>query len=128
MPDWLKTHYLFSIHFTSRSQHAKNKQCKTNKKAQVLWGETYHFYENQLENPDVLGNLVTVSGELKNHYNDLSKTIDVIKRIGMIPVDRISMSDYLIVYDDNDKNRLLNIFKHPYLGKISVLERYTCTL
>ncbi len=99
--------------FAKRSGGSKPKS-----ECQILWGETYREHLPLLEREESIGNIVTISSKLKEDMEVITNTINTIKKNNLVAYDKISGSDILVAYDEDDKQRLLNMFKHPYNGKI----------
>ena len=85
---------------------------------QVMWGELYRKHEPLLEDPNSIGKFVTVSGEMKEHHKELVNLIKLIEDNGYVAYDRINGSDFLVVFDEKNKEQLASGLKHPYAGKI----------
>lgn len=106
----------------AREQGRKNKVKRD--EGQVLWGELYRKHESLLEDPNSIGKFVTVSGEMKENHEELKKLIGLIEENGFIAYDRINGSDFLIVFDEKNKEQLANGLKYPYAGKIVTYQEF----
>ena len=96
---------------SKRNGHVKS-EC------QVLWGDFYREHLPLLENESCIGNIVAISSALKKDYETILNTIDAIKRNNLVAYDKINGSDYLVVLNEEDKNRIESILKYPYNGTI----------
>lgn len=85
---------------------------------QIAWGELYREHLPLLEKSESIGSIVSISSKLKESAETIANTIDVIKKNNLVAFDGIAGSDMLVVLDEDDKDRLLKTFKHPYNGKI----------
>ena len=85
---------------------------------QVAWGELYREHLPLLEKEESIGNIVAISSKLKESMEVITNTIETIKKNNLVAFNGITGSDILVVYDEEDKDRLLTMFKHPYNGKI----------
>lgn len=106
----------------AREQGRKNKAKRD--EGQVLWGELYRKHESLLEDPNSIGKFVTVSGEMKENHEELKKLIGLIEENGFIAYDRINGSDFLVVFDEKNKEQLANGLKYPYAGKIVTYQEF----
>ncbi len=99
---------------------SKRKRNRTKSEGQVAWGDLYRKHLPLLEKDESIGNIVAISSRLKENAEVIANTIDAIKKNNLVAFDGITGSDMLVVLDEDDKNRLLGAFKHPYNGKIIV--------
>ena len=53
-----------------------------------------------------------------------SNEFNAIKEKGFVAFDRINGADMLIVLDEADKERMLSVLKHPFSGKMILLEDF----
>ena len=74
--------------------------------------------EDELDKEENIGRRYNVSAELKADLNALKATIDIIQSINGVLCNKISKSDYFIVYDDKNREEILKGFKHPFEGKL----------
>lgn len=104
----------------AKKKEKYHRQSKTKKRdeGQVMWGELYREHEPLLDDANSIGKFITVSGKMKEHHIELKHLIQIIKEKGYVAYDRINGSDYLIVFDEENKNRMISIFNYPYVGKI----------
>lgn len=91
---------------------------KLHKDGQVLWGDLYHEHKPLLEKPESIGKFITVSGDMKEHLVELINLISIIKGKGYVAYDGITGSDYLIVFDENNKEYMTKTFKYPFGGQV----------
>ena len=106
----------------AREQGRKNKAKRD--EGQVLWGELYRKHEPLLEDPNSIGKFVTVSGEMKENHEELKNLIRLIEENGFVAYDRINGSDFLIVFDEKNKEQLASGLRHPYAGKIITYQEF----
>lgn len=101
-------------------EHKKEKKARRRRRSQtqVIWGELYREHLPLLEDPNSVGKIVSITGELKNHLPEFNQVVDSIKNNGYVAFDGINGSDYLITFDEEDKNKMLAQFKYPYAGKV----------
>lgn len=94
------------------------------KEGQVMWGDLYREHEPLLEDPNSIGKFITVSGKMKEHCSELEQLIHAIKENGYVAYDRINGSDFLIVFDDNNKKEMIGWLRHPYAGQILTYQEF----
>ena len=104
--------------------YSKKSMVTIDKEAQTLWCDFYKENLPFLESIDCVGNIVSISSKLKESVDIIKKTIDAIKRKKLVAYNGITGSDMLIVYDEDDKNRLQSMLKHPYNGKIIMYNEF----
>ena len=86
-----------------------------------------NYYDN-LDKPENVGRRYNISGELKADLNALKITINLIQQKNGILCNKISKSDFFIVYDDKNKEEILKGFKHPFDGKILTYQEFLSSL
>lgn len=84
---------------------------------QVLWGDFYRSDLEKLESESSIGKICTISKVIKEDKDILLDVIDFIKRENFVANDRISGSDFIIVLDEEDKERMASLLRHPFNGK-----------
>ncbi|MCQ2794795.1 MAG: hypothetical protein MJ214_01125 [Bacilli bacterium] len=89
---------------------------------QSKWGEFYRSALDKLDLEESKGKLCTISATLKQNEADLNAAIDIIKKNNYVPVDKITPSSFIIVKDEEDKDRLISKLKHPYNGEFIKLK------
>ena len=101
-------------------EHKKEKKARRRRRSQtqVIWGELYREHLPLLEDPNSIGKIVSITGELKNHLPEFNQVVDSIKNNGYVAFDGINGSDYLVTFDEEDKSKMINQFKYPYAGKV----------
>ncbi len=107
-------------------EHKKEKKARRRRRSrtQVIWGELYREHLPLLEDPNSIGKIVSITGELKNHIPEFNQVADSIEKNGYVAFDRINGSDYLITFDEEDKNKMLAQFKYPYAGKVMTSKEF----
>ena len=65
-----------------------------------------------------------ISGEIKENHEELNALIQFIKDKGYVAYDSINGSDYLIVFDESNKEELKNGLKYPYAGQILTYQEF----
>ena len=105
-------------------KYIKESKNQTNHKCQVTWGNFYKEYLDKLDNEESLGKIVTISSKLKENMDDLSSAINTIKDNGLIASDKIDGSDFIVVLDENDKERLNSCLKRQCNGKMVMLQDF----
>ncbi len=109
--------YHFSSGTPKRSRH-------WNRANQVVWGDFYRENQPVLERESSIGRIVSVTGKLKESGEALKMAIALIKEKNMVPYDRLTGSDYLIAFDEDDAAQMKEIMKYPYAGKIVTLKEF----
>jgi len=94
----------------------KRRRGRKNSEAQVLWGEFYRSHLTMLEKDECIGRLCSISSTIKNSVDTTSAVIEAMKKRNLVAYDKISGTDYLVVLDEKDKERILGLFKHPFNG------------
>jgi len=80
-----------------------------------------------LEDPNSIGKIITVSGEMKEHHAELKQLIQIIKEKGYVAYHRINGSDFLIVFDEKNKKEMTSVLKYPYAGQILTYQEFLDT-
>lgn len=112
-----------------KSKMASHKKVETKdanerKDGQVLWGDFYRLYRDVFRDESAIGRRVTVSGVLKEDVVVLEQIINMIKLKDLIAFDGLRKADILIVKDEEDKARLLNILQEPFKGSIVFVDDF----
>lgn len=110
-----------------RAEHPELYSKRTHKirsEGQALWGDLYREHLPLLEDINSVGKLITVSGEMKNHLEELKQLIQLIKDKGYVAYDKINGSDYLIIFDEGNKKEMTAELKYPYAGQILTYEEF----
>lgn len=84
--------------------------------------------EEELDKPENIGRRYNISGQLKSDLDALKVTINLIQHKNGILCNRISKSDYFIVYDEKNKEEIINSFKHPFEGKVLTYNEFITTI
>lgn len=84
--------------------------------------------ESELDKPENVGRRYNISGELKADLNALKVTINLIQSNNGILCNKISKSDFFIVYDDKNKEEILKSFKHPFDGQVLTYQEVLSTI
>ena len=84
--------------------------------------------ESELDKPENIGKRYNISGELKADLNALKVTIELIKHKGGILCNRISKSDFFIVYDEKNRQEILKSFKHPFDGQLLTYKEFIASI
>ena len=100
-----------------KSKHVKN-EC------QALWGELYRRCAPKLEDINSIGKIVTVSAEAKRHPEGLRAVTKHIEDQDYVAYDKISGSDFLIAFDEMDREHLAKGLKYPYAGRIVTIKEF----
>lgn len=110
--------YLENYHERQKfKEERKKEKKKIPTENQKIWGDFYRSHEEFLEKEESIGKLCTISKVIKEDKDVLLDVIEFIKDEGLVAFDRINGSDYVVVVDEVDKERMINAFKHPYNGK-----------
>ena len=107
-----------SIKYLEAYEARKKEKSHIKSECQAAWCDFYREHLPLLEKAESIGNIVAISSKLKESMEVIINTIDTIKKNNFVAFDGITGSDMLVVLDEDDKNRLLKILKHPYNGKI----------
>lgn len=91
---------------------------KHRKEGQILWRNLYREHLALLKDENSIGKFITVTGETKEHLEELNELISIIKTKGYVAYDRINGSDYLIAINDDNRQEMLKALKYPYSGKV----------
>lgn len=113
-----------ALEYWERKKEEKKAKHRRKSPTQVIWGELYREHLPLLEDPNSIGKIVSITGELKNHLPEFNQVVDSIEKNGYVAFDRINGSDYLITFDEEDKNKMINQFKYPYAGKVMTSKEF----
>ena len=105
-----------------RKKHLKNAEKR--KAGEVLWKNICEKHESLLEDASSVGKIVTVNGQLKEHPDELSNLIKIIDEKGYVAYERINGSDFLIVYDESNREEMMKGLRYPYSGEILTLQEF----
>lgn len=108
--------YLEHYHERKEEKNGSSRK-KVPKENQCLWADFYKSDLEKLENESSIGKICTISKVIKEDINILLDVIDFIKRENLVANDRISGSDFIIVLNKEDKERITNLLKYPFNGK-----------
>ncbi len=92
--------------------------------AQVAWGDFYRSHLPLLEKEESIGKICGISRRLKESLETINNVINLMKERNLVAYDRITGADMLIVLDEEDKERMLALFQHPFNGKIVTLQDF----
>lgn len=84
--------------------------------------------ESKIDEPENVGRRYNLSGKLKTDLKALEATTKFIQSNNGIFSDQICKSDYFIVRDDADKEKMLKSFKYPFEGKILTYQELLNTM
>lgn len=76
----------------------------------------------ELDNSNYVGKRYNFSGALKAHYNELLIAIDYVKQHNGVLCNNLSKTDFFVVYNQANKEEILNVFKRPFDGKIIIYD------
>ena len=107
-----------------KEKYRKQGKAAKRREGQVMWGELYREHEPLLVDPNSIGNFITVSGEMKEHPAELKQLIQIIKEKGYVAYDKINGSDFLIVFDEENKKEMTSGLKYPYAGQILTYQEF----
>lgn len=97
---------------------------KPKSECQVMWGNFYREKLNLLEDEKYIGKFITISSLIKQNIDILESIINKIKEKDYAPYDKISGADIIIVKDEEDKQRMLLNFRHPYNGSFITVDEF----
>lgn len=104
-------------YYERKKQKTRASKKKVPNENQVLWGNFYRTYLEQLEAESSKGKICTISKVIKEDKNVLLDVINYIENENLIANDKINGSDYIIVFDEKDKERMEKVLKFPFEGK-----------
>lgn len=107
-----------------KEKRRKQANAAKRKEGQVMWGDLCHEHEPLLEDTNSIGKYVTISGEMKEHHEELKQLMQFIKDNGYVAYDSINGSDFLIVFDEENRKLLSSGLRYPYVGRILTFERF----
>lgn len=113
-----------ALEYWEHKKEEKKAKHRRKSPAQIIWGVLYREHLPLLEDPNSVGKIVSITGELKNHIPEFNQVVDSIKKNGYVAFGRINGSDYLITFDEEDKNKMINQFKYPYAGKVMTSKEF----
>jgi hypothetical protein len=61
---------------------------------------------------------------MKEHHAELKQLIQIIKEKGYVAYDRINGSDFLIVFDEENKKEMTGGLKYPYAGQVLTYQEF----
>lgn len=105
-------------------KRSKKDKYDISKKAHAMWEKFYSAYTHLNEQESSQGKLITISAKVKQDITVLETVIREIKEQGLIPCHKISGTNYLIVTDLTDRERLFKAFKRPYTGRVITLDEF----
>ena len=73
--------------------------------------------DEELDKPENIGKRYNISGELKTHLDELKITIELVKSKGGLFSLRLDKTDFFIVYDEDNKKRLIEKMEKPFEGQ-----------
>lgn len=106
------------------------KRIKENKEKKKLKKEGHNLYNSlvssdlELDNLKNVGKRYIISAKIKADLDTLKSTIEIIKNKGGILSKQIDKSDYFIVYDENNKEKVLKNLNNPYEGQILTYQEF----
>ncbi len=80
--------------------------------------------EEELDLAESKGKRYNVSGELKCHLPELNNVIEIIKSRGGIFSNHLSKTDYFIVFDEKNKEEIINTLETPLEGEILTYQEF----
>lgn len=106
------------------SENSNSPKRKTKNVCQHIWGEFYREFLDDSVKKENESKTITVSAKAKLDQEKLEKAIDLIRKRGLIPTDKISNAHCIIAVDEEEKERLLGIFKYPFSGEFAYLDDF----
>ena len=106
----------------AKAQGRKNKLKRD--EGQVFWSELCCKHEPLLKDHNSIGKIVTISGEMKENHEELKNLIELIEENGFAAYDRTNGSDFLVVYNERNKEQLAKGLRYPYAGKIVTYQEF----
>lgn len=107
-----------------KRKQKNQKNAEKRKIGQTIWSNLCKEQQALLEDPNSVGKILTISGEIKENHEELNALIQFIKDKGYVAYDSINGSDYLIVFDESNKEELKNGLKYPYAGQILTYQEF----
>ena len=109
---------------TREDRQTRKQNAAKRKIGQTMWGDLYREHKPLLEDLNSVGKFLTISGEMKEHHEELKNLIQIIKDKGYVAYDKINGSDYLIVFDEKNRKEMLAGLKYPYVGQTLTYEEF----
>lgn len=95
-----------------------NKKKNMRKQGTELCQKMSEEHKALLNKPESKGKLVVMSGEMREHLDELKIVLSFIKDEGYIMLNQIGGSNFFIVFDEEDACKIKDTLKHEYLGEI----------
>ena len=94
------------------------------KEGKGIWAEFCRKCKLLLKDPNILGRIVAVNDDMTRHHNEFKNLISVMENNNYVGYPEINGSDYLVVYDDENRNDMINLSRRPYAGKIVTYQEF----
>ena len=107
-----------------KEKYRRQGNAEKRKEGQVIWSELCSEHKPLLEDPNSIGKLVAISGDMKEHHPELRQLMKIIKEKGYVAYNRINGSDFLIVSNERNKEIMINGLRHPYAGQILTFKEF----
>ena len=113
---------------TTSTEFMKHILNKAKKKKQADKGHKLYrsllSEQSELEKPENVGRRYNISGDLKANLEKLKETIKAIKDKNGLFSDHLSLTDYFVVLDDNNKKEIIEKLKSPYEGVMLTYDEF----
>ena len=106
----------------AKAEGLKNKAKRV--EGQAMWDVLCNKHLPLLDDINSVGKFVTTSGEMKQNHEELKHLIKIISEYGYVALNKVTGSDFVIVFDEKNKEQLVNGFKHPYSGKVITYKEF----
>lgn len=100
----------------------RSRERKENKKGSQLFRK-YIVKDEELDNPDYLGNRYGVSASVKADVELLTKVINTLKSKGKVLTTRLEKTDCLIVANEKNQEEIVSATKARYKGKYLTIKQ-----
>ena len=78
----------------------------------------------ELNKEEYIGKRYNMSGGLKCHFDELQNAIKIVQERNGVLCNKLTKSDYFIVYDNDDKKETLKNFSRPFKGKVLTYQEF----
>lgn len=115
-------HFMYnSIEYIEKYNLKKANKISVPRECLELWNNFCDIYSTLLTDENYIGKIYTISATVKANKDDLNFVIEYIKDNELVPTRKVIGSNYFVVADEKDKERLQNTLKEPYDGVFVLL-------
>ena len=111
-----------SIEFVNRIRERSQKK-------QIIQANHHHYFslvalDEVLDDSQNKGKRYNVSDKLKKDKDKMSIIVEAVKNAGGLLSGRIRQTDFLIVFDDKNREEVINSLRHPFDGEILTYQEF----